>query len=459
MKKHTKPTNEEATPPATDITEDVEEEEDKPFLNRDKDTTQPQEEPSDEESRKMAATQNKIMQKFFPAYFVAILADWLHGPYLYNVYEEKGYSHSQIGMLFTIGFASSGFFGIIAGKLVDMTGRRKGCIVFCVLYALNCLIIRSANLSLLALGRVISGVATSLLMSAFEGWLTSHCEEQLVSSKHQGRIFAFMGTLNSASAILAGVVANYLVLLAGYQGPFDGAAFILIGGLLWIVNIWEENKFASSQANIYDIAELCKKMYQSIETVRNNPSMVTLGLAQVVFETSMYIFVYVWVPALQNCDTSLNLSNGYIFAILMVFMTLGSQATTYHHANSVSSLAKRVVFIGSMGVVLFGISIFVSDCTLLLTMFCLFEFCCGIFFPTMGHLRSYIVPDGDKVTVINIFRTVLNINVIIFLLVGSSVAIKQVFVACLLLQAVVVSCGLRLMSQRPETQETASLSE
>lgn len=94
MKKHTKSTGDETAAPAADITEDVEEE-DKPFLNRDNDATQSEDDMSEEDTRKMAATQNKIMQKFFPAYFVAILADWLHGPYLYNVYEEKGYSHSQ----------------------------------------------------------------------------------------------------------------------------------------------------------------------------------------------------------------------------------------------------------------------------------------------------------------------------------------------------------------------------
>lgn len=53
------------------------------------------EEEDQTEQRKVAATQNRVLQKFLPAYLIAILADWLHGPYLYNVYEEKGYTHSQ----------------------------------------------------------------------------------------------------------------------------------------------------------------------------------------------------------------------------------------------------------------------------------------------------------------------------------------------------------------------------
>ena len=60
-----------------------------------------------------------------------------------------------------------------------------------------------------------------------------------------------------------------------------------------------------------------------------DPYLLVIGLAQTCFEGSMYLFVFLWVPSLQEASPSAaELPLGYIFSCFMVAMMLGSLAYT-----------------------------------------------------------------------------------------------------------------------------------
>eukprot|EP00091_Calanus_sinicus_P000922 TRINITY_DN10885_c0_g1_i2.p1 TRINITY_DN10885_c0_g1~~TRINITY_DN10885_c0_g1_i2.p1 ORF type:complete len:184 (+),score=21.62 TRINITY_DN10885_c0_g1_i2:99-650(+) len=82
----------------------------------------------------------KSFQKsFFLVYFLALLGDWLQGPYVYKLYAFYGFKESQIAILYVVGFASSVVFGTCTGPLADTWGRRKMAIAFSVIYTFCCL--------------------------------------------------------------------------------------------------------------------------------------------------------------------------------------------------------------------------------------------------------------------------------------------------------------------------------
>ena len=93
--------------------------------------------------------------------------DWLQGPYVYALYQSYGYDRGDIGKLFIAGFGSSLVFGTIAGTLVDRHGRRFGAMMYVVTYALSCVTKHWSNYGVLMVGRLLGGVATSLLFSTF----------------------------------------------------------------------------------------------------------------------------------------------------------------------------------------------------------------------------------------------------------------------------------------------------
>ena len=68
---------------------------------------------------------SSFQKSFFLVYFLALLGDWLQGPYVYKLYAFYGFKESQIAVLYVAGFASSVIFGTCTGPLADIWGRRK----------------------------------------------------------------------------------------------------------------------------------------------------------------------------------------------------------------------------------------------------------------------------------------------------------------------------------------------
>eukprot|EP00967_Tisochrysis_lutea_P031942 scaffold37714_cov24-Tisochrysis_lutea.AAC.2 len=53
------------------------------------------------------------------------------------------------------------------------SGRRGAAVLYMVTYSLSCLTKHSPDYWVLMLGRLLGGIATSLLFTAFESWLVS----------------------------------------------------------------------------------------------------------------------------------------------------------------------------------------------------------------------------------------------------------------------------------------------
>lgn len=147
-----------------------------------------------------------LLRKYLVVYLLAAMSDWLQGPYVYALYDAYGYSQHDIAVLFVAGFGSSMVFGSFVGGMADVGGRRRFVVIFAIVYALSCMTKRESysyyshpdgfaldyssphashgnflihsmddqdfkNFSILMIGRLLGGVATSLLFSVFEAWL------------------------------------------------------------------------------------------------------------------------------------------------------------------------------------------------------------------------------------------------------------------------------------------------
>jgi predicted MFS family arabinose efflux permease len=57
--------------------------------------------------------------------------------------------------------------------LLRCRGRRTAGLAYAVIYSMSCVTKHSPNFMVLMVGRVLGGIATSLLYSAFESWLVA----------------------------------------------------------------------------------------------------------------------------------------------------------------------------------------------------------------------------------------------------------------------------------------------
>ncbi|KAE8658580.1 Rhodanese/Cell cycle control phosphatase superfamily protein isoform 1 [Hibiscus syriacus] len=179
---------------------------------------------------------------------MSIAGDWLQGPYVYYLYSTYGFGKGDIGQLFIAGFGSSMLFGTIVRSLADKQCRRRACVTYCITYILSCITKHSPEYRVLMVSRVLGGITTSLLFSAFESWLVAEdnktlyvvtpCqrdfEQQWLSLTFSKAIFLGNGLV----AILSGLFGILLVdlLSLGPVAPFDAAACFLAIGMAIILS-------------------------------------------------------------------------------------------------------------------------------------------------------------------------------------------------------------------------------
>ncbi|KAL6004413.1 hypothetical protein ACLOJK_004966 [Asimina triloba] len=187
---------------------------------------------------------NSFKNNYIIVYSLMMAGDWLQGPYVYYLYSTYGYDKGDIGRLFIAGFGSSMLFGTIVGSLADKQGRRRACVTYCISYILSCMTKHSPQYKVLMLGRILGGVSTSLLFSAFESWVVAEHNKRGFDQQWLSLTFSkaiFLG--NGLIAIVSGLFANLLADTLGFGpvAPFDAAAVFLLIGMSIILSSWTEN--------------------------------------------------------------------------------------------------------------------------------------------------------------------------------------------------------------------------
>ncbi|KAF8205251.1 hypothetical protein K438DRAFT_534562 [Mycena galopus ATCC 62051] len=215
---------------------------------------------------------------------------------------------------------SAGLFAPLIGAWADTHGRKRLCLVFCVTYTLACLCILVPFFPILLLGRVLGGISTSILFSAFESWLINASSAHALGSGELGTIMGRATLANRLVATGAGVFSNQLV---GFTGSF-ASPFVASGALLllaWAVirATWVEN-YGGNSGSVAEVASdpfQLARLGRALSIVSADPSLLVLGLTQTCFEGSMYLFVSLWVPSLQEHSLMGLHPLGYIFSSFM----------------------------------------------------------------------------------------------------------------------------------------------
>ena len=163
---------------------------------------------------------NAFQKNYLLVFLLAMFSDWLQGPYVYELYVSYGYDQQAIAELFVCGFGSSMIVGTFVGGLADKYGRKVMCILYAVTYIAACMTKLFNHYWILMIGRFLSGIATSLLFSAFETWMVCEHSKNGFDSSLIGNTFSLATFGNGLIAVIAGIVAKTAAESFGFVGPF-----------------------------------------------------------------------------------------------------------------------------------------------------------------------------------------------------------------------------------------------
>eukprot|EP00286_Rhodomonas_abbreviata_P029802 CAMPEP_0181292984 /NCGR_PEP_ID=MMETSP1101-20121128/2813_1 /TAXON_ID=46948 /ORGANISM="Rhodomonas abbreviata, Strain Caron Lab Isolate" /LENGTH=340 /DNA_ID=CAMNT_0023397521 /DNA_START=261 /DNA_END=1279 /DNA_ORIENTATION=+ len=237
-----------------------------------------------------------FQRQWLLVYLITMLADWLQGTHMYTLYS----SYDQpVGTLYAIGFTSSFLFGTFLGIYVDRYGRRLGCIAFCVLELIINALEHVNSFPLLVLGRILGGLSTSLLFTAFESWMVSEHRKRKFPEEKIAETFALAQMGNGAMAVVAGLCSQVSADLMGDIGPFQ-LAILLTAIALVLVCFWDENYGGENDGLEGEVREEQNFLWDAWRVVATDRRVLLLGLTQSLFEGAMYTFVICWVPTLAR---------------------------------------------------------------------------------------------------------------------------------------------------------------
>ena len=251
---------------------------------------------SDGDAEAKPAGVKTLQAKFLVVFWLMRMADWLQGPYFYEVYSSKilnglPVSLDLVSKIFLVGFATTGVFGPFIGRFVDTIGRKAGTLAYAALYTIGALSTRSALLPLLLLGRVAGGLGTSLLFSAPEAWLVGEHQKGKYDGKWLGQTFGWAYAGDSLVAITAGQLASLSATKSGPTGPFTlSLVFLALGSLITTLK-WTENVATSNN----DGANSATASTESKPTIRDawnvmlsDKKILLLGAVQSLFEGNFF---------------------------------------------------------------------------------------------------------------------------------------------------------------------------
>jgi MFS transporter, MFS domain-containing protein family, molybdate-anion transporter len=407
---------------------------------------------SDGETRAFTAFQHN----YLVVYLLAVAADWLQGPYVYALYTHYGYEKGKVGQLYIAGFASSAVFGTFVASVADKYGRKNSALLYCLTYMLSCATKHSGNFWVLLLGRLLGGIAYSILFSAFESWMVYEHGARRFSPSLLAATFAKAQLCNGIVAIFSGKIAGWFATRYGKVTPFDLAIVVLAVLFALISFTWSENygdKTASVQGGFSAAwAALCA-----------DRKILLLCLIQSSFEGAMYTFTFIWTPALQaphdkatvamaeaarsagaavpSTTLVAELPFGTIFSSFMCATMIGSSlfAILSRHARVEAIL--RGVF--ALGVLLFSATIISTRVEVTYAAFVLFEVLCGVYFPAMGTMRAPYMPEENRSALLTFSRVPLNMIVVLTLY--EDFSLRRVFMLCAALMAAALLCQHRLL--------------
>jgi len=372
-------------------------------------------------NQKLQSKFNKFRRKYLIVYLIIMLADWMQGTHMYTLYLSY---NVNISALFLTGFLTGAIFAPFLGSAVDKFGRKRSCIVYCVLEIIINLLEHYHDFGTLLVGRILGGISTNLLFSSFESWMTTEHRHRGFPEDWLQKTYSAASIGNGTMAVLAGIVAQVLEDKLGHIGPFQGAVVLTVLALMLILE-WEEN-YGESKDGEHFSSSLYKQTKEGWKATFTDSRIWRIGLTQALSEGAMYTFVFMWVPTLLSCEPPGGLPTGCVFSALMIAITIGGILFPLLDL-SVSRIvpkSKSSEMTATLTYALAGLSMTIPAICLALTTsstmcfervlgsFVIIEICVGLFNPIAGTLRSKYVPDALQGGILNIFRLPLNVLVV-----------------------------------------------
>lgn len=180
-------------------------------------------------------------------------------------------------------------------------------------------------------------------------------------------------------------------------------------GMIAIQAFWAENK---PEENIHK--GMGRSFSEAFAELKKR-EVLSMGIIESIFQAVLNIYLFAWTPILQNSTTSENINVGFIFTSFIFTMILGTKLfeifiiylkAEYYFSISLSLFCELIIF--------FLIS-YIDSFLIRLCLLAAINGVSGFVFPLNSIIKSRILVEEHRATLMSIFRIPLNLYVIVVL--------------------------------------------
>ena len=371
-------------------------------------------------SMTLVKSKDNLKIYYLIGYLLSRSAMWAYLPYNYILF-SKIFSIKEIFKLYTIYIFSALVLGPFTGILIDNYGRKKFCKIYNFNIIISILLKLTSSRLLTYFSAIIIGFSNGILCTAFESWLISEAENEFGSSyknekeRFLKRLFKSANYYDAVFCILITVICAFIYSFFGLYFPFIFSIILSLIAYVVISRLWDENKLLARIEN-RDNNLSCIDHFSLALNELKNKKILYIGIIEGLAMTILNFVLFSWTPILKEVSPSGKINSGlsFISMILCIFIGINFYDIFIVHLNC-GFLSSLIVNLFLQGFTFFLIY-FQSSFFCKLFYILIFNVCFGFYNPLNSFIKSIIINEKYRATVMNIYRIPLNTYIFIILL-------------------------------------------
>jgi len=358
--------------------------------------------------------------KYLVASILVKAATWVKAPYLFALYNRlHKFTRADIGLLYCLDNIASLIFGPIIGSLCDLLGRKKFCVLYSFLVISHIGLRLTGDRTLAIFAQIITGISGVILDTSFESWLNFE-SSLLFSNDEEGKraknsflreVFSKQIQVDCFSSIALTGVATVLYMNYGIFYPFY--LCIVFSGLagIYMAIRWNENNIQllryTEESELHK-SGFFEKIKYSYNTLIQDKPLIAVGIIESCFKISLTLFSFMWTPLLEETVLK-RVSPGAVFICFMLARLVGSEVFQGSKKVLKTNTYLLSIIITLTGSISFWFDYSFNSFNIRLIMLIYFDGLSGIFMPLMSSLKSQMIPEKERTTIMNFFRIPINV--------------------------------------------------
>ena len=368
-------------------------------------------------SLKLTKEQKILKLKFLSAYVITRAGTWGKSPYLFTLYlNYHKFTIEQIGILYIIDAVFAFISGPVFGSLADKYGRRLFSGLYNIFVVCN-ISLRVTGIKPLAyIAQIFTGLGNTLLTTPFESWIVYESSLLFPDKKEQEQflqgVFKDQALYDSICSIVVSCITAVLFTCFGILAPLFFAICMSIIGFCVIRFTWSENKPNSvNPISAYDsFFDACTELKK-----RN---VLSIGIVESIWNACLNLYIFIWTPVLQNTTETGKMNVGFIFIVFVITTIIGTllfELLVIHSGlRYYPGYLFAFIFEGFAFYCIYKYENFIIR----LIMFSSVNVVSGFFPPLNSIVKSKILIEKYRATLMNIFKipvSIYFISVLFFL--------------------------------------------